>query len=149
LPVSALSITIIQEFEMTSINANEQQRLVEAEIRSAVDRFMQIFSTGDAEAIANTYSREPIVGAPTGDLVRGQQQLLAFWKSVLNGPGMTVEQYEVVDVQPLGDNVASEITLFRAIIGGQRMSGKYMVIWKREDGQWKLHLDVFNATPHP
>lgn len=134
---------------MISINTFEQRQLVETEIRSAVDRFMQIFSTGDAKAIANTYSQEPIVGAPTGELVRGQKQLLTFWQSVLSGPGMTVEHYEVVDVQPLGDNVASEITLFRAIIGGQRMSGKYMVIWKREYGQWKLHLDVFNATPQP
>lgn len=133
---------------MTAIEKTEQQRLVEAEIRNAVDRFMKIFSTGDAQAIANTYSKDPIVGAPSGELVRGQKQLLAFWESILGGPGMTVERYEVVDVQALGEGFAGETTLFTAVIGGQRMSGKYLVVWKREDGQWKLHLDVFNATPH-
>jgi ketosteroid isomerase-like protein len=87
------------------------------------------------------------VGAPTGDLVFGQAQLLQFWQSVLNGPGMVVENYKVMDVQALGVDFASEVTLFTATIGGQRMSGKYLVVWKREANQWKLHLDVFNATP--
>ena len=132
---------------MTAIENTEQQRAVEVEIRSAVDRFMKIFSTGDAQAVANTYSKNPIVGAPTGELVRGKKQLLAFWQAILNGPGMTVEHYEVVDVQALGEGFAAETTLFTAIIGGQRMSGKYLVVWKREDGHWKLHLDVFNAAP--
>jgi uncharacterized protein (TIGR02246 family) len=132
---------------MKNVSSQEQQRLIEAEIRAAVDRFMAIFKTGDANAVAATYTQNPIVGAPTGDLVRGQGQLLGFWQSVLNGPGMTVESYEVVDVQALGESFASEVTLFTAVIGGTRMAGKYLVIWKREDGQWKLHLDVFNATP--
>ena len=38
-------------------------------------------------------------------------------------------------------------TSFVAIIGGKRTEGKYLVIWKRENGQWKLHLDVFNVAP--
>jgi ketosteroid isomerase-like protein len=32
-------------------------------------------------------------------------------------------------------------------IGGQRSEGKYLVVWKHEDGQWKLHLDAFNVAP--
>jgi ketosteroid isomerase-like protein len=119
----------------------------EAEIKAAVDRFMKIFAIGDATAIAATYTSNPVVGAPTGDLVFGQAQLLQFWQSVLNGPGMVVESYEVIDVQALGADFASEVTVFTAIIGGQRMDGKYLVVWKREANQWKLHLDVFNATP--
>jgi uncharacterized protein (TIGR02246 family) len=132
---------------MKNVSSQEKKSLVEAEVRAAVDRFMTIFKTGDAKAIAATYSQNPIVGAPTGDLVHGQSQLLSFWQSVLNGPGMEVESYKVVDVQALGDDFASEVTTFIAKIGGQRMEGKYLVVWKREDGQWKLHLDVFNATP--
>lgn len=132
---------------MTSITTIEQQRNFEAEIRAAVDRFMSIFATGDAKAIAATYSCDPIVGAPSGEVVKGQAQLLKFWEDVLNGPGMKVESYEVVDVQALGSDHASEITCFVAHIGGQQMSGKYLVVWKREEGQWKLHLDVFNAQP--
>jgi ketosteroid isomerase-like protein len=132
---------------MTSIGTTEQRHVIETEIKTAVDRFMKIFATGDAAAIAATYSSNPVVGAPTGDLVFGQAQLLQFWQSVLNGPGMIVKSYKVIDVQALGADFASEVTVFTANIGGQLMSGKYLVVWKREANQWKLHLDVFNATP--
>jgi ketosteroid isomerase-like protein len=132
---------------MTLIDKTEQQHVIKAEIKAAVDRFMKIFATGDAVAIAATYTSNPVVGAPTGDLVFGQTQLLQFWQSMLNGPGMVVESYKVMDVQALGAGFASEVTVFTANIGGQRMSGKYLVVWKREANQWKLHLDVFNATP--
>jgi ketosteroid isomerase-like protein len=27
--------------------------------------------------------------------------------------------------------------------------GKYIVIWKQEDGQWKLHRDIFNSSMPP
>ena len=31
--------------------------------------------------------------------------------------------------------------------GGQTLdSGKYVVIWRQEDGQWKLHRDIFNTS---
>jgi ketosteroid isomerase-like protein len=131
---------------MNNLKEN-QHHVIELEIKAAVDRFMKIFASGDANAIAATYSTNPVVGAPDGDLVRGQPQLVQFWQSILDGPGIVVESYDVVDIQPLGLDFASEITLFKANIGGQSMSGKYLVVWKREDGQWKLHLDVFNATP--
>lgn len=125
----------------------ENANIIEAEIRAAVDQFMEIFKQGNAQKIAETYSSNPLVGAPFGDLVRGQAQLLEFWKSVLNGPGMKLESYSVKDVQPLGNGFAAETTTFVAIIGGKRTEGKYLVIWKRENGQWKLHLDVFNVAP--
>ena len=25
-------------------------------------------------------------------------------------------------------------------------SGKYIVVWKEEDGSWKLHRDIFNSS---
>jgi ketosteroid isomerase-like protein len=28
-------------------------------------------------------------------------------------------------------------------------SGKYVVIWKREDGAWKLHRDIWTTSASP
>ena len=31
--------------------------------------------------------------------------------------------------------------------GGQTVDeGKYLVVWKQADGQWKLHRDIFNSS---
>ncbi len=60
---------------------------------------------------------------------------------------MQLISYEVKDVQSLGPNVASEITEYVATIDGKRTEGKYLVVWKKVAGEWKLHLDVFNIAP--
>jgi ketosteroid isomerase-like protein len=132
---------------MNATSNTEHHRMVETEIRAAVDRFMTIFQRGDAKEIAATYSHDPVVAAPFGDVVFGQDGLLTFWQGVLGGPGMVLQSYEVLNVQPLGEGFAAETTRFVADIGGKRTEGKYLVIWKREEGHWKLHLDVFNVAP--
>lgn len=132
---------------MTATSTAENQRVVDTEIRAAVDRFMTIFQRGDAKEIVAAYSQDPVVAAPFGDVVRGRAELLVFWQGLLSGPGMVLHSYEVIDVQPLGDGFAAETTRFVATIGGQRTEGKYLVVWKREDGQWKLLLDAFNVAP--
>jgi ketosteroid isomerase-like protein len=132
---------------MNAISSIENRSVIDCEIRAAVDRFMTIFKRGNAKEIVATYSQNPVVAAPFGDVVRGQSELLVFWQGVLDGPGMVLQSYDVIDVQPLGDGFAAETTRFVATIGGQRTEGKYLVVWKREDGQWKLHLDAFNVAP--
>lgn len=33
--------------------------------------------------------------------------------------------------------------------GSEVDSGKYIVIWRMEDGEWKLHRDIFNSDAPP
>jgi ketosteroid isomerase-like protein len=133
---------------MNTVTTAETNAIVDAEIRIAVDRFMSVFSKGDPVAIANTYTRDAVVAPPVGPIVNGTAGLIEFWKGVLNGPGMQLASYDVRDVQSLGIDVASEITEFVATIGGKRTEGKYLVVWKKVGGEWKLHLDAFNVAPN-
>jgi ketosteroid isomerase-like protein len=55
-----------------------------------------------------------------------------------------------VEVEGLGDTAIEigELTLYGA--EAQVLDkGKYMVIWKRQDGKWKLHRDIFNSSMPP
>ena len=66
---------------------------------------------------------------------------------------MGVKEVELETVEAEGHgNTAIEVgkfTLYGA--DGQVIDkGKYIVIWKKEAGQWKLHRDIFNSsTPAP
>ena len=56
-------------------------------------------------------------------------------------------QLETLEVQGSGD-FAYEVGTYT--LSGKRQGdhtdrGKYIVIWKNEDGQWKLHRDIFNT----
>ncbi len=52
-------------------------------------------------------------------------------------------------VLPLGSRAAREIGTFRfktKATPPQEISGKYVVVWRRIAGQWKLATDIWNAN---
>jgi ketosteroid isomerase-like protein len=54
-----------------------------------------------------------------------------------------------VDVQPLGTNAAQEIgsfTLATKAQPPQTIAGKYVVIWRKAGGDWKLATDIWNMN---
>ncbi len=45
-----------------------------------------------------------------------------------------VGQYTLT-IQPEGAPVITDV-------------GKYVVVWKNDEGTWKLHIDIFNTNAH-
>jgi ketosteroid isomerase-like protein len=61
--------------------------------------------------------------------------------------GIQKVKMEIVEVEDYGDTAfeISRFTLYGA--DGQELDkGKYIVIWKQEAGEWKLHRDIFNSS---
>ncbi|MFN2131069.1 MAG: YybH family protein, partial [Anaerolineae bacterium] len=74
------------------------------------------------------------------------QAIQAFWQAVLDA-GIKEARLEIREVEAHGDTAieVGEYTLHGE--GGAELdAGKYIVIWKREGGQWKLHRDIFNSS---
>jgi hypothetical protein len=50
------------------------------------------------------------------------------------------------EAESLGDTAWDAGTyLIKSADGNVLDKGKYVTIWKRENGQWKLHRDIFNS----
>jgi ketosteroid isomerase-like protein len=61
--------------------------------------------------------------------------------------GIKEAKLEIVEVEGHGDTAIEGSTFTLHGEGGQLLDrGKYIVIWKREEGQWKLHRDIFNSS---
>jgi ketosteroid isomerase-like protein len=57
---------------------------------------------------------------------------------------------ETVEVEGHGDTAVEVGKFTLKSEGGQVLDqGKYIVIWKQEEGQWKLHRDIFNSSMAP
>ena len=57
---------------------------------------------------------------------------------------------EIVEVVERGD-MASEIGKYTLTIqppGGETVTdrGKYLVVWKQEEGAWKIDIDIWNSS---
>jgi uncharacterized protein (TIGR02246 family) len=126
------------------------RRTTSSEVRNAIaaanEKFMAAISSGDAAGVAALYTENGQVLPPNGDFVTGQQAIETFWQAVMD-MGIKEAKLKIVEVGDHGDT-ATEVSEF-ALLGeaGQVLDkGKYIVIWKQEDGQWKLHRDIFNSS---
>ena len=64
--------------------------------------------------------------------------------------GVKAAKLESVEVEGHGDS-AVEIGKYELYAAGQQRvdHGKYVVIWKREQGEWMLWRDIWNTSVPP
>jgi uncharacterized protein (TIGR02246 family) len=115
-------------------------------IAAAIEKFMAAFSRGDAAGCAALYTEQGQLLPPNSDVIAGKQAIQTFWQSAMH-MGITAAKLETVEVEGHG-NTANEVgTYILQGAGGQVLDmGKYVVIWKQEAGQWKLHRDIWNSS---
>jgi len=129
-----------------SIMAQTTATAVRAGILAANEKFMAAFSRGDAAACAACYTEQGQLLPPNSDVIAGQQAIHTFWQGALH-MGITAAQLETVEVEGHG-NTANEVGKYiLQSAGGQMLdTGKYVVIWQQEAGQWKIHRDIWNSS---
>ncbi len=115
-------------------------------IAAANDKFMAAYNGGDAAGLAALYTEDSQLLPPNSEFITGREAIQTFWQALM-GMGIEKVKVEIVEVEGHDDTAieVSKYTLFGA--EGQVLDkGKYIVIWKQEDGQWKLHRDIFNSS---
>ncbi len=115
-------------------------------IVAADKAFMSAFSQGDVAAIADLYTQDGQFLPPNGDFVVGRQAIANTFQSFMNS-GVKEIKLEALEVEGYGDS-ASEVGryMLEDIDGKVLDEGKFVVIWKKEAGQWRLHRDIINTS---
>jgi uncharacterized protein (TIGR02246 family) len=119
-------------------------------VRDAVaagnEQFMAAFARQDAAGVAGLYTESAKLLPPNSDILDGRAAIQAFWQVVMN-MGIRSAQLDIVEVEALGDT-AIEMSRFTLLTQDGQVAdyGKYVVVWKREKGEWRLHRDIFNSS---
>ena len=134
--ICAASVAEAQQSARTAIEANTKQ-------------FVEAFNKGDAAAVANMYTMDARVLPPYAEMVEGRGNIQKFWQGAMTA-GVKMVSLETVHVETQG-NVAVEVGRYTTTTpgaGGTTTTdkGKYVVMWKREGGSWKLAVDIFNTN---
>jgi uncharacterized protein (TIGR02246 family) len=99
---------------------------------------------GDAAGMGAMYTEDAILLPAGGRKTEGRDAIEAFWADKLGSAGADV-QLTTEDLVPVGGDLAYEIGSYTATPkDATPVSGQYLVLWKRVDGSWKLHVDIFN-----
>ena len=117
--------------------------------RDAIDAanaaFVKAFLAGDAKAVSNLYTEGAQLIAPGAEVALGRAAIAAFWA----GSMKTIRgvRLETAAVESAGDLAVEDGVAYLVGSDGSHSSARYVVVWKRVAGSWRLHRDIWNAGP--
>jgi len=121
-----------------------------ADVRGAVDasnrQFMDAFARGDAARIATLYADDAQLLPPGNMPVQGRADIESLWRGVLALPVKEMH-LTTVELTVHGED-ASEIGRYTLVgnDGRELDAGKYIVLWRKGAGGWKLYRDMWNSN---
>ena len=116
------------------------------DIDNVNQRLSQAVQDGDAAAAAALYTEDGKFLAPNADFFSGRDAIQGFFQGAIDG-GIKGLNLATLELEIQGDS-AHEVGTYELVADGGVVadSGKFIVIWKRIDGNWRLHRDMINTS---
>jgi ketosteroid isomerase-like protein len=120
------------------------------EVRAAIEAGNKKFADGaakhDAALIGSAYTTDAEAFPPNADVVKGRAAIQKMWQSVLDS-GISAMELTTSEVETEG-NLAYEVGTYSMKTKDGKVAdrGKYCVVWKRANGQWLLHRDIWSTS---
>jgi ketosteroid isomerase-like protein len=92
----------------------------------------------------SAFGANAIVMPPDAPFVKGRDNIKQFWGSAIQQLGLKDVRLNTVDLEIAGD-IAHEVGEAVLTLESGGTTGKYVVVWKKVGGQWRLHRDIWNA----
>lgn len=114
-------------------------------IKAANQKLMKIFASGDAKGVAGCYTKTAVLMAPNMKSCKGKH-IQAFWEGAM-GMGVKSVSLRTGSVEQHGTTaIETGVVTLKGAKGVVLDNAKYLVVWKREGKEWKLHYDIFNSN---
>ena len=118
-------------------------------VKAASEQFTNAYNQGDAAALAALFTEEAKRLPPNNPMMVGRESIQAIYEASFNG-GVSDLQLTVIDFN-VGGNMAHEVGKYTVTIRSEEgeaisESGKYVRIWKRVNGSWKVDVLIFNSS---
>ena len=107
--------------------------------------FMAAYNRHDAPALSALYTKDAEIMPPNTKLVKGPKALQGLFKSFWDAGDVTIK-LDTVEADGSGD-FGYEVGKYTLLgqTGKVNDKGKYIVVWKKVAGRWKLYRDIFNS----
>ena len=113
-------------------------------------RFSAAYVRGDAAAMADLYTPDGVIFPERSEAIAGRDAIRGYWTLA---PGHRITHHRLIQTAVVVDgDHAYDHGLFE--VAGDTdgkawgpSSGKYVVVWRREPGGWRMKLDMWNSRP--
>jgi uncharacterized protein (TIGR02246 family) len=123
-----------------------------AAIHQLARQFSAAYVRGDAAAMADLYTSDAVIFPERSERITGREAIARYWTLQ---PGRRVTRHVVtparivVDGDHAYDYGSYEIAGERDGTTWGPFRGKYVVVWRRDKGTWRMQLDIWNSGPEP
>ena len=107
------------------------------------------FATQDSAGFTSHYTSDACISPSGVPQICGTQGIASFFNM---GHQMGIRDIKLTTKEVLGGKDAVVETGTYELFGAQGMSlekGKFIVMWKEENGTWKMHRDIWNSDAPP
>lgn len=118
------------------------------QIREKISQFSKAYVRGDYRAIAESYTKDGKIFPSNSDIISGREEIRRRWTlpEGVKTPHhvITPLEIEIVGSTAYDHGYYEGSTLYRNGTVA-RWIGKYLIAWRKIDGEWKIYLDMWNA----
>lgn len=117
------------------------------QILQNIKQFSGYVMTSDYEAIADAYTPDGKIFPDGSEIITGREGIKKYW---ILPEGVSTSWHNIT---PLEINVLGEYAHDHGTYEGKTKRkdgteaswrGKYVIVWKKQDGTWKMYLDIWN-----
>lgn len=114
-------------------------------VDDANQKFEEALRKADSVTLASLYTSDAVVMPANSEPLKGND-ILSMWGSV-SRMGIKDAKLTTTDLQG-NANLLAETGTYE-MYGDKNKTldkGKYIVVWKQENGQWKMYRDIWNTS---
>ena len=115
---------------------------------AAADQWNASWSAGDAQAVGNHYADDATLYPPGAESISGRSAITDFWAGGLavstNGG---IESKSAESDGAIGYETGTYV--MEDSTGAHVDHGKFLVVWKYVNGEWKIQHDMWNSDMAP
>lgn len=117
----------------------------EASIMQSNQNLMKAFQAGDSAGVANCFTTDAKLMCSNRPSIAGKENISHYFSNMMKN-GIAAIDLKTIKISGDSSILAEEGTyLFYGSKKKQIDKGKYIVLWKMEAGNWKMHRDMWTS----
>ena len=116
-------------------------------ILSNTKDFSNFVMNSDYESIGRAYTEDAKIFPNNTEILKGREAIIKYW-TLPEGVQTKYHKVNPEEIKILGNEAYDygyyEGTTLRANGTESKWKGKYVIIWRKIDQQWKIYLDIWN-----
>ncbi|SMG28894.1 Ketosteroid isomerase homolog [Marivirga sericea] len=135
-----------------SVNLASSQTYIgkEKHIKKIVEntkKFSEYLNTNNYKMVGASYTDDAKIFPQEGEILEGKEAILKYWTLL---PGMKTKNHKITQHEiRIVKNTGYDYGVYRGTTvnkNGEQSNwrGKYVIVWKKVNGDWKIYLDIWN-----